>query len=65
MNELNGQSWSRPGLVNVIVRNGAVELWGIVESDLQRQAVRVAAESTAGVKSVSDNLIVRPFTGEG
>jgi len=42
-----------------------VELWGIVESDLQRQAVRVAAESTPGVQSVTDNLIVRPFTGEG
>lgn len=65
MDELNSQSWSRPGLVNVIVRDGVVELWGIVESDLQRQAVRVAAESTDGVKTVTDNLIVRPFTGEG
>lgn len=44
--------------VNVIVRNGIVELWGGVETEAQRQAVRAAAEAAPTVKSVNDHLSV-------
>jgi osmotically-inducible protein OsmY len=47
-------------LLNVIVHDGTVELWGIVDSAAEKSAVRVAAEVTPGVKSVTDNLQVRP-----
>jgi CBS domain-containing protein len=54
---------SRP--MNILVHNGEAELWGCVYSDEERKAVRVAAESTAGVTSVKDNLRVMPalYTG--
>ncbi|MEQ5801488.1 CBS domain-containing protein [Halomonas sp. H10-9-1] len=42
--------------INVIVSQGQVELWGLVESDQERMAVQVAAENTAGVKEVKNNL---------
>jgi CBS domain-containing protein len=50
----------RPSLFNVIVHDGAVDLWGIVDSDAEKSAVRVAAEATPGVCVVNDNLVVSP-----
>jgi len=57
---LNVESWSRPALINVIVQDGMVELWGVVDSQTEKKAVRVAAEVTPGVRAVNDNLIIRP-----
>jgi osmotically-inducible protein OsmY len=47
-------------LINVIVHDGTVDLWGIVDSVSEKKAVRVAAEVTPGVRAVNDNLIIRP-----
>ena len=60
MANLDRQPWTWPALINVIVRDGNVELWGLVNSDTEKNAVRVAAEGVAGVKSVSDNLRIMP-----
>lgn len=57
---LNAEPWLRSSLINVIVQDGTVELWGIVDSPTEKKAVRVAAEETAGVRAVNDNLIIRP-----
>jgi CBS domain-containing protein len=46
--------------INVIVSRGQVDLWGGVETESQRQAVRAAAESAPDVKSVQDHLSVPP-----
>lgn len=46
--------------VNVIVTRGAVDLWGGVETETERQAVRTAAENAAGVAAVHDHLSVLP-----
>ena len=45
-------------LPNVIVYGGTVQLWGIVNSEAERNVVRVAVEVTPGVRRVIDNLIV-------
>jgi CBS-domain-containing membrane protein len=58
--QLKAEPWTRPSLINVIVQDGAVELWGIVDSASEKKAVRVAAEVTPGVRAVNDNLIIRP-----
>jgi CBS domain-containing protein len=58
---INSEPWSRAALINVIVQDGNVELWGIVETQVEKKAVRVAAEVTPGVRAVNDNLIVRPL----
>jgi CBS-domain-containing membrane protein len=44
------------GLVNVIVTDGVVHLWGLVESEDMRKAIIVAAETTPGVLGVNDHL---------
>lgn len=61
MARINSEPWGRPALINVIVQDGNVELWGIVETQVEKRAVRVAAEVTPGVRAVNDNLIVRPI----
>ena len=61
---LNAEPWLRSSLINVIVQDGTVELWGIVDSPTEKKAVRVAAEETPGVRAVNDNLFIRP-TGSG
>jgi CBS-domain-containing membrane protein len=60
LTQLKAEPWSRPSLINVIVQDGTVELWGIVDSASEKKAVRVAAEVTPGVRAVNDNLIIRP-----
>jgi osmotically-inducible protein OsmY len=47
-------------LVNVTVADGLADVWGIVDSPAEKQALRVAVETTPGVKAVNDNLIIRP-----
>jgi osmotically-inducible protein OsmY len=44
--------------VNVTVSKGAVQLWGWIDSELERKAARAAVESTAGVRGFEDNLVV-------
>jgi CBS domain-containing protein len=50
----------RPALLNVIVHDRIVELWGTVDSEAERKAIRVAAEATPGIRHVNDNLVVQP-----
>jgi CBS domain-containing protein len=54
---LKKEAWSHTGLLNVTVTNGVVDLWGVADSDAERKAIRVAAESAAGVGAVHDNLV--------
>lgn len=50
----------RTRFVNVVVAEGIAHLWGAVESPEEKDAARVAAENTAGVRRVEDNLGVLP-----
>lgn len=62
MAELRSKPWTRPSLLNAIVRDGVVDLWGVVDSQTEKNAVRVAAEVVPGVRAVNDNLIIQPIT---
>lgn len=55
---LNEQPWIRASLVNITVHDGVVDVWGIVASAAEKNAVRVAAEITPGVQRVNDYLTV-------
>jgi CBS domain-containing protein len=55
---LKKERWAHTGLLNVTVSNGIVDLWGLAESEAERKAIRVAAESTPGVGAVHDNVAV-------
>ncbi len=56
---LDAQRWANTGLPNVTVNDGVVDLWGITSSELERKAIRVAAEAAPGVRAVNDRMIVR------
>jgi osmotically-inducible protein OsmY len=58
LDELDQQSWAREAVVNVLVQDGTVDLWGEVAQGNDRQAVELLAENVAGVKSVRDHLTV-------
>lgn len=60
VNEFNDRLGITGNTTNVIVVDGVVTLWGLVESEVERKAAGVAAESTAGVKEVRNNLGVSP-----
>jgi hypothetical protein len=50
--------------MTVIVRNGIVELFGVIFDERERQALRVAAENAPGVKGVRDHLVwIEPHSG--
>lgn len=62
--ELKRQSWVPLRSISISVSQGAVALDGVVFDERQRQAIGVAAENAAGVKSVDNRLIVvEPNTG--
>jgi len=56
LDEIDKQSWVSTHLVNVIVRNGVVELWGTIFDGKQGEALTVLAENVAGVERVEDHL---------
>lgn len=53
---LEGKGWTSHAATNVIVTDGVVELWGWVETDMERRAMLLAAQEIAGVKKVIDHL---------
>ncbi|MGE3987374.1 CBS domain-containing protein [Pseudorhodoplanes sp.] len=59
VDRLSAQPWSHPSIVNPIVTDGMVDLWGMVLSPTERNAVRVLVEETPGVRGVNDHLAVR------
>ena len=60
---LNERNWGQqyPACLNVTVNGGVVDLWGFIESDTERKAIRVAAEATPGVRAVNDHMTARPI----
>ena len=60
---LNQRNWGQqyPACLNVTVNGGVVDLWGFIESDTERKAIRVAAEATPGVRAVNDHMTARPI----
>jgi osmotically-inducible protein OsmY len=58
---LRAQPWVHTSLLNVTVNDGIVDLWGMTYSDVERKAIRVAAEATPGVRAVNDRLMGWPI----
>jgi osmotically-inducible protein OsmY len=46
------------------VKNGVVDLNGVILDEKEREALRVVAENTVGVKAVEDHLVwIEPVSG--
>jgi CBS domain-containing protein len=56
LKELDAQPWAHMLTKNIVVQDGVVHLWGLVQTKEERHALRVAAENTPGAKSVEDHL---------
>lgn len=62
--EMEKEKWAPIAMVNVVVHDGIVELWGSIIDERQREALTVAAENTPGVKAVKDHLTwIEPTSG--
>lgn len=62
--EMSNQKWAMPNLINVVVRDGNVDLWGTITDERTRAALIVAAENVPGVKAVRDHTVwVEPISG--
>jgi CBS domain-containing protein len=63
--ELKRQPWAVPAsMIQVSVKDGVVELAGVVRDERQRQALRIAAEGIPGVRSVGDRALrLEPVIG--
>jgi CBS domain-containing protein len=62
--DLNEQAWAPLANINIIVRNGIVELWGVILDERDRNALIVAAENVPNVKGVRDHLTsIEPMSG--
>jgi CBS domain-containing protein len=64
MEQLKMRPWAKPWLVNVVVQDGTVNLWGVVDSQAEKDAARVAVETTPGVRAVSDHLVTWPIVAD-
>jgi CBS domain-containing protein len=58
--EIREQKWADAGEGRVVVTDGVVHLWGIVRSEDERRALRVAAENIPGVRGVEDHTEFAP-----
>lgn len=64
LDALDEQSWAPMTTVNVVVKDGVVDLWGTITNENERRAIAVLAENTPGVKAVHDHLVfVEPYSG--
>jgi CBS domain-containing protein len=64
LGELDKQRWAPLATIDVVVRNGVVEFFGVITDEHERQALMVAAENIPGVKGVRDHLAwVEPTSG--
>jgi CBS domain-containing protein len=62
--ELANQKWAMPSLINVVVKDGNVDLWGTITDERTRGALIVLAENIPGVKAVRDHTAwVEPISG--
>jgi CBS-domain-containing membrane protein len=58
---LKAQPWAHTSLLNVTVNDGVVDIWGITRSEAEKSALRVAAETMPGVRSVNDNVVMQTW----
>ena len=58
--ELGEQRWVMPRQ-NVIVKDGIVHLWGVIDSEEERRAISIAAEGVPGVRGVASHFEYPPL----
>lgn len=62
LDHAKSESWSDTAMLNVEVRDGTVDLYGVADSEDVAKALQVLAESMPGVKNVHNHLQMRSAT---
>lgn len=56
------EGWVTHGSFSAIVANGVVELWGLVDTEDERRALKIAVGDLEGVRKVEDHLgLIPPY----
>jgi CBS domain-containing protein len=64
LDEIEREPWGPRYSIDVVVRDGRVDLWGSLFEERERQALRVVAENVPGVREVHDHMIwIEPIMG--
>jgi CBS domain-containing protein len=63
LERMRREGWLDSSLVTIRVTSGVAEISGMAASADQRRALRLLVEDTPGVRSVEDNLRLRPAGG--
>ncbi len=58
---LRDEAWPSASTPNFTVKNGVVSFWGTLESDAERDALRVLCENIPGVQKVEDHRMILGF----
>jgi len=53
------QSWAAGAIVDVLVTNDEVQMWGVIVDRNQRNALKALIENVTGIERISDHLKVR------
>lgn len=53
------ESWAAGAVVDVVVTNGEVQMWGVIVDHNQRKALKTLIENIAGVERIADHLKLR------
>jgi len=62
--EFDRQTWAPVALIDVVVKDGVVELWGTITEQSQGEALKVVAENIPGVTKVVSHLTwIEPMSG--
>lgn len=62
--ELEKQPWAPIALIDIVVKDGVVELWGSITEANQGEALKVCTENIPGVKAVVSHLSwIEPMSG--
>lgn len=57
---IKNEPWLKSALINVLVNDGTVQLYGVAESNDQRRALKVLVEGVPGVNRVDDKMALFP-----
>lgn len=63
--EIRKQSWLSASMLNVLVENGTVELWGFIETQAQKTALRILIEGIEGVTEIEDHVRIGRYAMAG
>ena len=62
--EFDKLTWAPIALIDVVVKNGVVELWGTITEESQGEGLKVVAENIPGVTKVVSHLTwIEPMSG--